>query len=120
MAKILFIEDDAQLVELYTGVLEDEGFVVLTAQTGNVGLSLARDKKPDLIILDIMLPGGMNGFDVLEQLEKDVELKKIPVVVLTNLDTEEKVAKEIGAKDYIVKAENDPKDVVQIIKKYLR
>lgn len=119
MTKVLFIEDNDQLVKLYQGVLGDEGYEVVVAKTGSYGLTLARTEKPGLIILDIMLPGGMNGFDVLEQLKVDNELKKIPVLVFTNLDSEEKVAKEIGAVRYIVKAHVDPKDVVEEIKKIL-
>jgi|SRR3990167_5656400 len=116
MAKILFIEDDAQLVKLYQNVLEQEGFTVTVAGTGMSGLSLAFKEKPDAIILDIMLPGGMNGFDVLEQLKRDDTLKQVPVFMLTNLDSEEKVAREIGVTDYIIKAHVDPKEVVAKIK----
>jgi CheY-like chemotaxis protein len=93
MAKILLIEDDSQLVKLYQGKLEDVGYEVMIA---------------------------VNGFDVLERLKSDTELKKIPVFVLTNLDSEEKVAKEIGAMDYIVKVHVDPKDVVEKIKRVLK
>ena len=66
-----------------------------------------------------MLPGGMHGFDLLERLKADEKLKKIPVIVLTNLESEEKVAKDIGAIDYIVKVHVDPKDVMEKIKKVL-
>ena len=120
MAKILLIEDDSQLVKLYQDVFVDAGFKVLTATTGKKGLEYARSENPDLILLDIMLPNGMNGFDVLEQLEKDGKLKRIPVFVLTNLDSEEKVAKEIGAADYIIKAHVDPSEVVERVKKVLK
>lgn len=119
MAKILIIEDDAQLVKLYESMFTDAGFGVITAGTGDAGLQLAAKEKPDAIILDIMLPGGMNGFDVLELLKRTEELKKIPVFILTNLDSEEKVAREIGAADYIIKAHVDPKQVVQKIKNSL-
>lgn len=119
MAKILLIEDNEQLVKLYQGKLEDEGYEVYVAATGAAGLNLIQKKKPDLIILDIMLPGGINGFDVLERLKADRELKKIPVFVLTNLESEEKVAKEIGATDYAIKAHVDPKDVLKKIRKIL-
>src|SRR3990167_25787 len=119
MAKILFIEDDTQLVKLYQSILEDNGFEVMTAQTGDSGLQLALKEKPDAIILDIMLPGGLNGFDVLEQLKQDDRLKQVPVFILTNLDSEEKVAREIGATEYIIKAHVDPKQVVQKIKNSL-
>jgi DNA-binding response OmpR family regulator len=119
MAKILFIEDNDQIVKLYKGMFTDAGYDVVVATTGNAGVDMANNVRPDVIILDIMLPGGMNGFDVLEKLKKDNELKNIPVLVLTNLDSEEKVAKEIGATDYIVKSHVDPKDVLEKIKKVL-
>ena len=117
MTKILLIEDNDQLVKLYQGKLEDEGFDVTVALNGKRGLDLAKSQKYDLILLDIMLPEGINGFDVLEALKKDKTLRKIPVIVLTNLASEEKVAKDIGATDYMVKANVDPKDVVEKIKK---
>jgi len=120
MPKLLFIEDDDQLIKLYKNILEDEGFIVTTAQTGKDGLGQLSKDRPDLIILDIMLPGGMNGFDVLEQLKKTDEYKTIPIFVLTNLDGEEKMAKKIGAVDCIVKAHVDPKDVVLKIKNTLQ
>ena len=119
MTKILLIEDNKQLVKLYKGKLEDEGYEVYVATTGDGGLNLVRKEKPNLIILDIMLPGGKNGFDVLERLKADNELKKIPIFVLTNIESEEKVAREIGAADYAVKAHLDPKDVLERIRKVL-
>ena len=70
-------------------------------------------------MLDIMLPGGMNGFDVLEKLKADPLTEKIPVVVLTNLDSEEKVAKTIGACDYIVKSDTTKDELVKIAKSCL-
>ncbi len=120
MTKILIIEDDSQLKVLYRGKFTDEGFRVILATTGEEGLSKAKTEHPNLILLDIMLPGGINGFDVLEELKRNEDLKKIPVVVLTSLDNEEKVAKEIGAIDYIIKAHTDPKDIVDIVNKHLR
>ena len=69
----------------------------------------------DVILLDVMLPGGMNGFDVLEQLKKNSVSQTIPVFMLTNLDSEEKVAKTIGAKGYIVKANTSKNEIVKLV-----
>lgn len=119
MKKILIVEDDLHLQVIYQESLAPLGAEVLLAITGAQGLQMAKEKKPDLIILDIMLPLGMNGFDVLEQLKRDPELKNIPVVVLTNLDSERKTALDIGAVDYLVKANTSIADVVARVKTLL-
>lgn len=117
--KILIIDDDSQLQEIYQNKLSAEGFEVYTASTGKDGLMLVRTHQPDLIILDIMLPGGWNGFDVLEQLRRDEKLKNIPIFVLTNLEEEGKTAKSIGISDYIVKTDTSIENIIQKIKKTL-
>lgn len=117
--KVLIIEDDGEIQSLYKDRLTAEGFEVIQETSGNKGFFAAKDNNPDLIILDIMLPGGINGFDVLEKLKKDSRYKRIPVVVLTNLDSEEKVAREIGAVDYVVKANASLDEVVAKVKKYV-
>jgi DNA-binding response OmpR family regulator len=120
MAKILLIEDNSLLQELYKGKLTDEGFEVAMAPDGKRGLGLAKSESFDLILLDIMLPGGINGFDVLERLKKDKALNQIPVIVLTNLESEEKVAREIGVVDYFIKTEISPNQIVERIKEILK
>lgn len=119
MAKILIIEDDEILVRMYQKKLVSYGYEVIEARDGVEGLTQAQTHKPDLILLDIMLPGGMNGFDLLEKLKKDAATKAIQVLILTNLESEEKVAKEIGAAGYLVKANNKPDQVIAAIKKLL-
>lgn len=119
MKKILIIEDDQQLQAIYKESFAKLGAEILLATTGAEGLKLAKAHKPDLIILDIMLPSGLNGFDVLEEMKRDPELKDIPVVVLTNLDSERKSAMDIGAVDYIVKANTSIEDVVARVQKLL-
>src|SRR3990167_6266002 len=101
MKTILIIEEDQSLLKAYREMFKPEEFSVVQATTGQEGLTLVGSEKPDVILLDIMLPGGMNGFDVLEQLESNPLTRNIPVIVLTNLDSEEKVAKSIGATDYL-------------------
>lgn len=114
---ILLIEDDQVLQELYLEGLSEDGFVVLQALNGHKGLHLAKIEKPDLILLDIMLPGGMNGFDVLKQLKATPQTAKIPVIMLTNLESEEKTAREMGAEDYLIKANHSIEQIVNHVKK---
>lgn len=118
--KILIIEDDLALSQIYKDLFRSHGIDVTGASTGQNGLELIQSVKPDLIILDIMLPGGMNGFDVLEKIEANIIDRKIPVIVLTNLDSEEHVAKVIGAKKYLVKSNTTSHEVVETALSYLK
>lgn len=119
MKNIVVIEDETQLLNVYKTMLQADDIAVHTAVEGQEGLEVVRKVHPDVILLDIMLPGGMNGFDVLEELKRDEALKDIPVLVTTNLSSEDKVAKEIGAADYIIKANTSIEDVVSKTKEYL-
>lgn len=93
---------------------------MLSALDGEVGLSLAKTKKPDLILLDLILP-KVHGFEVLKQLKEDSETKEIPIIVLTNLEGIGDVDKaiELGATTYLVKAQYTLEEVVEKIKKAL-
>jgi DNA-binding response OmpR family regulator len=113
MAKVFIIEDNIQTLKIYTEALMKAGFEVIQEKSAEFPFGNLADMQPDLIILDIMLPGKKNGFDLLEELARDEVLKKIPVLVLTNLDTEEKVAKEIGAKEYFVKSQVSIDEVIK-------
>ncbi len=115
MKKILIIEDDTSLCRAYREMFKQHEVEVVEAAAGQEGMILVASGKPDLILLDIMLPGGMNGFDVLEQLKKNPATKEITVIVLTNLDTEEKVAQTIGASDYLVKANTTKDEIVKLV-----
>lgn len=118
MKKILIIEDSSELQTLYTDALTAKGFQVSYAATAQKGLGMLQTDKPDLLILDIMLPGGGNGFDVLEQMKKDPRLSSVPVFVVTNLDSEERTAREIGVVDYIVKTSTSFPTIIDRIVKY--
>lgn len=83
---ILIVEDDPQAVKLIKFILEKEDYSTISAKDGEEGLQMAREKKPDLIVLDLMLP-GMDGYRVCETLKADADTKEIPVIVLTALDT---------------------------------
>jgi len=117
--KVLFIEDDQQLQDIYRSALSQKDILVIGAIDGKEGLEKVSTEKPDLIVLDIMLPSGISGFDVLEQLKANTLTKAIPVIVLTNLDSEEAVAKKIGAVDYKVKSNTSLAEIVDLIMKRL-
>ena len=117
--KILIIEDDHALQLIYQNKFDQEGFDVTQAYTGQQGLTIAKDKVPDLILLDVMLPEGMNGFDFLEQIKRDDALKNVPVILFTNLDSEKNVAYSMGAVDYVVKANTSIDELVAKVKSHL-
>lgn len=115
---ILLVEDDEMISMMYKTKFEQADFEVLTAGNGAEGLELALSKKPDLILLDIIMP-QLDGFTVLERLKMSSKTKNIPVYLLTNLGTEEDIKKgeELGAKDYLVKASLTPAEVLDKVKK---
>ena len=119
MAKILIVEDDAQLQIIYQKKLSREGHEVLLATTGQEGLMLAKSAQPNIVLLDVMLPGGQNGFDILEQIKRDPNIAHTPILILTNLDTEQSTAMSIGASDYIIKANTSLDEMVAKVNKYL-
>ncbi|OGM14220.1 hypothetical protein A3D84_03930 [Candidatus Woesebacteria bacterium RIFCSPHIGHO2_02_FULL_42_20] len=116
MKKILIIEDDKDISGMYRQKLEMAGFEVAQEYDGKKAQMLVKNTLPDLVLLDIILGGKVNGFDILEDIRRDPRTKNILVLVLTNLETEEKVAKEIGANEYVIKANTTPGDLVQKIK----
>ena len=119
--KVLLVEDDKTISLMYKIKIETGGFEVLTADNGADGLELAKKQKPDIVMLDVILP-QLDGFSVLEELKKDASTKNIPVVMLTNLGTEEDKEKgeKLGAADYLVKASLTPAQVEEKIKQYLK
>ena len=118
MKKILFIEDESALQKTFGEVLKQEGYEMISALDGEIGLRLAEVKKPDLILLDLILP-KIHGFDVLKKLKQAEGAKHIPVIVLTNLEGMRDVdmALELGATTYLVKAQYSLEEVVEKIKK---
>ncbi len=117
---ILIIEDDPLIVKMYKTKFASEGFEVVSAGDGLMGLKLATEKRPDVILLDIMMP-KLSGIDTLKKLRADPTLASTPVVVLSNLSQEEEMraAKQLGAKEYLVKANFTPQEVVQKVKVYI-
>jgi len=117
---VLLVEDDTFLANIYKTKFEMEGFKISVSDNGENGLKDVKSKKPDIILLDILLP-KMDGFAVLEKLKKDGETKDIPVILLTNLGQKDDVEKglEMGAADYLIKAHFKPSEVVDKVKKIL-
>lgn len=120
MQKILFIEDEPALQKTLGDVLKQEGYGVVSALDGEAGLNLVATEKPDLILLDLIMP-KMDGFEVLKRLKADEETKDIPVIVLTNLEAIGDVGKaiELGATTYLVKAQYSLEEVLEKVKKAL-
>jgi len=119
--RILIIEDDVFIMDMYETKFKMAGFEVLRAENGDKGIKVARKEKPDLIVLDIVMP-QMDGLEVLKVAKGDLELKDIPVVLLTNLGQRENIEEglKLGADDYIIKAHFTPDEVVGKVKKVLR
>jgi DNA-binding response OmpR family regulator len=113
MRCILIIEDDPVIRASYSTVLTQEGYTVLSAASGQEGLTLAHKSAVHMVLLDMMLPGGMNGFDVLSNLKQHDRTKDIPIIVMTNLESEKQTVLEYGANDFIVKAHIDIKQLVE-------
>jgi len=114
---ILIIEDDEVLLRALYVLFHDNNYTIATATDGDTGVAMARRLKPDVILLDLLLP-KMNGFDVLKNLKSDPALKKIPVIILSNLgDTGDiERAKSLGADDYYIKANTDLSQLAEKIK----
>lgn len=118
--KILIVEDEPALLKALNIEILSQGYEVLSATNGEAALEVIRNETPQLILLDIIMP-KMNGFQVLEAMQNDERLKKIPVIMLSNLDQEEdiKKAKDLGARDFYVKASSNLKDILVKIKNVL-
>ncbi len=118
--RILIVEDDDFLLQMYAAKLELENFIVYTAMTGPQGLKVAQKEMPDLILLDLNLP-EMDGFTVLQNLKNDATTKNIPVLVLTNFAQKENIDRclDLGAEDYLIKAHFVPSEVIAKIKNIL-
>ncbi len=114
------VEDDLFLRKVYRDKFEQEGFIFIEATNGTEGINKVLSEKPDLILLDLVLP-KKNGFDVLEQIKNSPETKEIPVIILTNLGQEADIQNgmDLGASDYLVKTDINLSEVVERVKKFL-
>jgi len=119
--KILIIEDEATLQRALLEFLEAEGFEAISATDGERGIEIAKTEKPDLVLLDIIIP-KKDGYKVLSEIKKDPKTKDIPVILLTNLESPEDIQRafELGATTYLVKSNYKLEDVVNRIKEMLK
>ena len=104
---ILIIDDDESIIKTVRAILISKGYAVLTADSGESGLMIAKNQKPDLILLDVILP-GIKGRDVCKKLKEETETKNIPVVFLTSKDSEDDIQAEkaLGAQEHLTKPVN--------------
>ena len=121
MAQIMLVEDDAVLVEMYAAKFELEGHETIVATDGEMCLRLLETVKPDIILLDILMP-KMNGFHVLKEIKKRTDLRNVPVILLTNLgeaevDMNQELAHALGVHDYLIKSHHTPDEVIAKVKK---
>jgi len=119
--KILIVEDDKFLRELIVKKLSNEGYEVAEAADGEQGLQQIKEAAPELVLLDLILP-GIDGFEVLAQKREDPFIARIPVVILSNLGQKEDVDKglNLGAIDYLIKAHFTPGEIVEKVRSILK
>jgi len=119
--KVCIVEDDAMIAEIYAKALEDGGYAVVAAKDGEEGLAVIKKEKPDVAIVDLIMP-KMDGITLIKLLQQDGELAKIPIIVATNRN-DEKTIQEVGklkTKFYLEKALFEPKDIVQHVREVLQ
>lgn len=116
--KVLIVEDEQDIRELYSEILREAGYEVIEAWDGEVGLKSALSGKFDAILLDIMLP-KVDGLHILKEVKSKPELAQIPIVMLTNLGSDAviKEAFTLGAESYVIKSEYTPDQVVNEVNK---
>lgn len=121
MAKILIIEDDKFLRELIARKLLKEGYQIVEAIDGEEGLKKVKEEMPDLVLLDLILP-GIDGFEVLAKMKDEPKISLIPVLILSNLGQKDEIEKglKLGAVDFLVKAHFTPEEIVEKIKNILK
>ena len=119
--KILIIEDDKFLRELIVKKLVKEGYEISEAVDGEEGIKKVKEEKPDLVLLDLILP-GIDGFEVLSRTKEDPALSQIPVIILSNLGQKEEVERglKLGAIDYLIKAHFTPGEIIEKIRAILK
>lgn len=121
MKKILIVEDDKFLRELISQKLIREDYDIIEAVDGEKGLKAIKEEKPDLVLLDLILP-GIDGFEVLTKAKEDPAMKDIPIIILSNLGQKDDIERglKIGAIDYLIKAHFTPGEIVEKVKSVLK
>ena len=120
MKKILLIEDEEIMIDLLQKKLINEGYDVSVARDGEEGLKKVREVKPDIVLSDIIMP-KKGGFEVIEEIKKDPDLKNIPIIVISNSGQPVEIdrAQRLGACDWLIKTEFDPQEVIEKVKKQI-
>jgi DNA-binding response OmpR family regulator len=120
MNKVLLVEDEPYLTDVYNTKLEKSGFKIKLVNDGNKVIEALEEFKPDILLLDIVLP-NVDGWEVLKKIEKKEEFKKLPIIILSNLGQKQEVMKglNLGATKYLIKAHYTPTEIVAEIKKIL-
>lgn len=117
--KILLVDDEKFILKMYQTKLELGGYNVETASNGKDAIMRAKEDRPDLIFLDIVM-SGMDGFEALKQLKKDPAVKDVPVFMLTNIVSErdKKEALDLGAAGYFIKTDTEPADLLKVVDRF--
>jgi CheY-like chemotaxis protein len=117
MDKILLVEDNQALIDIYTITFTHQNFAIEVAHDGEECMQRVKTIKPDMILMDVMMP-KMNGIQTLEKLKADEETKNIPVIMLSNIaeSTEENRTKDLGAVSYLIKSHYLPMEILNIVK----
>jgi len=118
--KILIAEDEAILSTLLEKKLIEEGYQIFVAEDGEKTMEILNKEKVDLLLLDIIMP-KKSGFEVMEEMKKDSKLSKIPIIIISNSGQPVELSKikELGAKDWLIKTEFAPQEVVEKVKKQI-
>ncbi len=119
--KILIIEDDKFLRELIAQKLIKEGYDIAEAVDGEKGIKAVGEEKPDLVLLDLILP-GIDGFEVLTKIKEDPKIAQVPVIILSNLGQKDDIERglKMGAVDYLIKAHFTPGEIIEKVKAVLK
>src|SRR3990167_10910144 len=120
MKKILLVEDDPFLIDIYKDKLEESGYAVETVEDGDQVLNKITEARPDLVLLDIILP-NVDGWEILRTIRNKPDTKDLKVIILSNLGQKEEVEKgvDLGATKYLIKAHFTPSEVIKEIKELL-
>jgi len=115
--KVLLVEDDPFLIDIYSSKLKESGFIVSVVEDGERALQKIKEETPDLVVLDIVLP-KTDGWEIMREIKKDKKLNSLKVVILSNLGQKGEIEKglEMGAQKYLIKAHYTPSEIVNQIK----
>lgn len=118
--KILLVEDDRMIVDLYRLRFEEEGYEVYSTDKGSEAIAWAQENQPDVVLLDIILP-EVDGFSILESLKSGLKTRTIPVIMLTNLaqEADRHRGEDLGADGYYVKSQHTPAEIFEAVKNYV-